>query len=89
MKKKIFLTETELINLIEKMVKGSVTNKLTEDMSIKNDVLDFLMTSVDPNSYDTLKDYYDECLSVALSEYEYNDEEVIRKFANKNWLNRE
>lgn len=63
--------------------------KLKEELSEKKDALDFIQTSVDPNTFYVFDDYYEECLEVSKSEYGYENEKEIKKFCEKNWLNRE
>lgn len=121
MKKTIQLTESELINLIEKMIKeydkpamdsfkkqygkkkgksvyyatankqkrNPETFKLKEELSDRRDALDLIQTSIDPNSYELFDDYYNECFELAKTEYNYSNEEEIKKFCKKRWLERE
>jgi hypothetical protein len=119
---KIQLTETELINLIEKMVKeydkpamssfkkqygnkkgksvyyatankqkrNPETFKMNEDdTSSSKDVIDYLMTSVDMDGYQSFDEYYKECVDIAITEYDYDNSSVIKKFCKENWLNKD
>lgn len=120
--RKIQLTESELISLIEKMIKeydkpamasfkkqygkkkgesvyyatankqkrSPKTFKINEDdASSKKDVIDYLITSIDVDGYQTFDDYYKECLDIAMTEYGYDNSRVIKKFCEENWLNKD